>query len=269
MSNQLMKLFGGAKDGYALDRYKTDLAAAYSLRRLLTSYKGAAIRVREDSGNTEADIGFDSSGNLDTTALLAHTGANSGYVVTWYDQKGSLNATHATAGNQPRIVSSGTVDVDGGGLPQIIFDGSNDYLVASATTKTFPHLFAACYPSEVNRRSLIAGVMDVSGVIINSKWAAGETSVVGNATVATYSAGHMLLAVLRLGVNNYTFAVNGVNSTGGSDGGWRASTRMEIGCTQQGLSLFWKGGIQEILSFSATQDRATVEGIINGYWGIY
>jgi hypothetical protein len=113
-------------DGFtgALDGLTTDLAVAYSLRRLLSSYKGAAIRVREDSGNTEADIGFDSDGNLDTTALLAHTGANSGYVVKWYDQAGnSRDLAQATAVGQPRIVNSGSVDVDAGGLPQMFCNG--------------------------------------------------------------------------------------------------------------------------------------------------
>ena len=48
--------------------------AAYSLRKLLTAYTGSAIRVRRSSDNTESDIGFDGSGNLDTSALLTFVG---------------------------------------------------------------------------------------------------------------------------------------------------------------------------------------------------
>ncbi len=57
--------------GLLLD--KLDSAAAYSLRKLRSSYTGDAIRVRRSSDNAEADIGF-SGTDLDTTALMNHVG---------------------------------------------------------------------------------------------------------------------------------------------------------------------------------------------------
>ena len=139
MSSRLLLLMR-RRGGFVgpLDSYSTDLAAAYSLRRLLTSYEGSAIRVREDSGNTEADIGFDADGNLDTAALSAHCGANSGYVTAWYDQSGnSKNATNNVAGEQPRIVSSGTIDTINS-LPSIRPDNTDDILlVTSPSTPSF------------------------------------------------------------------------------------------------------------------------------------
>lgn len=85
-------------------------AAAYSLRKLRAAYSGAAIRVRESGGNTEAYIGFDASGDLDTSALLAHTGSNDGFVVAWYDQSGNGNdAFEFTFADQPQIVDAGSV----------------------------------------------------------------------------------------------------------------------------------------------------------------
>ena len=88
-------------------------AAAYSTRKLRTAYAGSAIRVRRSNDNLEADIGF--SGNaLDTAALTAHVGANSGFITTWYDQSGNgRNVTNATTGQQPRIVNAGTIEVIG------------------------------------------------------------------------------------------------------------------------------------------------------------
>lgn len=92
-----------------LDTY-TNAAAAYSVRKLRAAYTGSAIRVRRSSDNTEQDIGFDVSGNLDESALTTFVGANNGFVTTWYDQSGnSRNANQSTAGNQPQIVSSGSV----------------------------------------------------------------------------------------------------------------------------------------------------------------
>jgi hypothetical protein len=85
-------------------------AAAYSLRRLRSLYTGSAIRVRRSSDNTESDIGFTASGDLNTSALTTFVGANNGFIVTWYDQSGNArNVTNATQSEQPQIVSSGTV----------------------------------------------------------------------------------------------------------------------------------------------------------------
>lgn len=89
-------------------------AAVFSLRKIKSNYFGSSIRVRRSSDNVETDIGFNSSGDLDTIALLAHCGASSGFVTTWYDQSGNArNATQAVATNQPRIVNAGVVEMDG------------------------------------------------------------------------------------------------------------------------------------------------------------
>ena len=56
---------------FLLDLVPAQAAAAYSLRRLRKSYTGAAIRVRRSSDNSELDVGFTASGNLDTSTLLS------------------------------------------------------------------------------------------------------------------------------------------------------------------------------------------------------
>ena len=100
--------------------------AGYSVRKLSTTYSGAAIRVRRSSDNTESDIGFDSFGNLDETALTTFVGANNGFVTKWYDQGGSArDFSQTTAANQPRIVSSGVID-KANNIPSLFFGVSND-----------------------------------------------------------------------------------------------------------------------------------------------
>jgi hypothetical protein len=92
-----------------LDTY-SGASAAYSVRRLSSTYTGNLIRVRRSSDNTEQDIGYDSNNVLDTTTLLSFVGAGNGFVTTWYDQSGNTNnATQSTALNQPQIVSSGSL----------------------------------------------------------------------------------------------------------------------------------------------------------------
>jgi hypothetical protein len=112
-----------------LDLYP-NAAAAYSLRLLRTDYTGDAIEVRR-TNNDVADIGFTSTGELDTAALLAFTGTgalDNGFVTTWYDQSGNgYNATQTTAVNQPQIVSSGAV-LTYNSKPTIKFDGVNDFI---------------------------------------------------------------------------------------------------------------------------------------------
>jgi hypothetical protein len=112
-----------------LDVY-SGAAAAYSLRLLRTDYTGSAIKVRRTNLD-EMDIGFTSTGELDTTALLSFTGTgvlDNGFITTWYDQSGNgYNATQTTALNQPQIVSAGSVILENG-KPALRFDGINDFL---------------------------------------------------------------------------------------------------------------------------------------------
>jgi len=93
-------------------------AAAYSLRKLRAAYSGSAVRVRKEvsSVSSETDIGFLGDGSLDTTTLLTFASDADGgdvFVVTWYDQSLSNDATQSTAASQPKIVSSGAVITDG------------------------------------------------------------------------------------------------------------------------------------------------------------
>lgn len=88
---------------------QSGITNAYSLRKLLSSYSGSAIRVERDSDSTQQDIGFTASGDLDTASLLSFVGAGNGYVRTWYDQAGSIDITSTSA----QIVISGSVVTDG------------------------------------------------------------------------------------------------------------------------------------------------------------
>src|SRR5690606_27030192 len=77
------------------------------------------------------------SGDLDTAALLAHCGSNSGFVVRWYDQSGNArDATQATAGSQPRVVNAGALEALFG-LPTVWFDGVARHLRADAVASAF------------------------------------------------------------------------------------------------------------------------------------
>jgi hypothetical protein len=79
----------------------------YSMFKLRTGATNC-LRVRRSSDDTTLDIGFVNN-YLDTASLLAFVGAGNGFIHTWYDQTGSNNFTQTTAGNQPQIVTSGSL----------------------------------------------------------------------------------------------------------------------------------------------------------------
>jgi len=106
MRRALSKTYSAAAQ-LLLDEYP-NAAAAYSLRELSTASVGSAVvRVRRSSDNAEQD--FTATEITDGT-LTTFTGANDGFVTTWYDQSGNNNdAVNSTANIQPKIVSNGVI----------------------------------------------------------------------------------------------------------------------------------------------------------------
>lgn len=106
---------------------------AFGLRRLQKDYTGNLIQVRRSSDSTTLDIGCDANGDLDVNAILAFVGTGTGYVSIWYDQSGNgTNATQATAGSQPTIVTNGVVNTVNN-RPAVLYDGVDDTLRFSRT----------------------------------------------------------------------------------------------------------------------------------------
>ena len=112
-----------------LDTY-TGAVAAYSLRKLSSSYSGDAIVVTTDGVDSQT-IGF-SGNDLDTATLESFAGSGDAYVSTWYDQSGnSRNFTQSTFANMPKIVSSGST-ITQNSKPIVEFDGSTRYMDLAA-----------------------------------------------------------------------------------------------------------------------------------------
>jgi hypothetical protein len=123
-----MALYSGAyqvEDAPLLDAYG-GAHAAYSLRKLNSDYTGAAIRVRRNDAS-EQDIGFDSNGNLDTTAMQAFT-SEALFIKTWYDQSGNGNdITQTTTGAQPLVLNALGAVIEVDGRPAASFGGNDAF----------------------------------------------------------------------------------------------------------------------------------------------
>ena len=251
-----------------LDSYP-GAAAAYSLRKLDKDYTGYAIKVRESAGNTLADIGFDASGNLDTTALLNHTGPADGYVHTWYDQSGNgNNATQGTNANQPQIVLSGSVITENG-KPAVQFDGSNDYFTKAFTLgNPVSHFVVAQVAATLD--FIIDGY---GGVNLNSL-VSTSTNVMrlynGTGLLQTYTAGtQSLFSSISRGADSL-LAVNGNSAiqTIGTNS-MNGVTLAAAGTLSSGYNL--NGSIQEVILYGSDEasNRTGIESNINTYYSIY
>ena len=125
-----------------LDKFTGSLAA-YSLRKLKSIYSGSAIRVRRSSDNSEQDIPFDGSGNLNTSSLLSFVGSGDGFVSVWYDQSGTYNLTQPVRQNQLRIVGSGILDTLNGKPALYKYSNSSWMSVNYGMTYSSPNSYFA------------------------------------------------------------------------------------------------------------------------------
>lgn len=126
---------------------------AFSLRKLSSTYTGAAIRVRRLSDNAQQDIGF-AGLNLDTSALLSFAGSGSCSVVTWYNQASgsTINLIQASTALQPLIVASGSLYTFANGKYGIKFNGSNQRFTRSlAGINLGDNVFTSLRPSAPGR----------------------------------------------------------------------------------------------------------------------
>jgi hypothetical protein len=253
-----------------LDLYPS-AAAAYSLRKLRTAYTGSAIRVRR-TNNDEMDIGFTSTGALDTAALLAFTGTgalNNGFVTTWYDQSGNgRDATQATAINQPQIVSAGTV-ITLNSKPSI---QSTTLNVLRASNISYNE----CFISVVFNRTGNSGGTDTLYAFDNSPYnqlfsASSNWSYFANTTYNTtipLSTSQKLITQIDNGSDTLFYDNNTLDSTFAVSGNISNQT-LNLLAYQTTYGSF--GNMQEFILYSNGQstNRTGINTNINSFYSIY
>jgi len=259
-----------------LDTYP-GAAAAYSVRKLRTAYTGSAIRVRR-TDLTEANIGFTSSGNLDTTALLAFTGTgalDNGFVTTWYDQSGNgLNQTQTTALNQPQIVSAGAVLLQGT-KPTLRFDGTTDFMDGSGVTTGDPKSIfiptkAISLPS--SETVIFDSVTTNQALLYKS---ASNTITIGfgafNASSYTATTNFILYSILQNSTTSNAYVNSSTQIYTNANLGTNAFNGLRIGGVRGTAALFYNGNIPEFVVYGSNQasNRTGIETNINTYYAIY
>jgi hypothetical protein len=281
--SSILKSGGGGVAPFVglLDDYPS-AAAAYSLRQLSSSYSGDAIRVRRASDNAELNIGFVAN-ELDTSALTTFASGTDGFVTTWYDQSGNSNdATQSTAGNQPQIVSSGSVNIEGI-KPSTTFDSSDGFVLSSGfTLSNFTILWVAKRFSTNNNGMVLTGNSgsqfmgdDINGngnPYVNC--AAGALISISNLNTSasnietTY---HLSYANRR----NSTESVGQFNNSNNSYNNTSSNADVNISRISKysggDASFDYVGNIQEIIIYASDQstNRTGISNNINDFYSIY
>jgi hypothetical protein len=242
-------------------------AAAYSLRRLSSSYTGSAIRVRRSNDNAEQNIGFVND-VLDTASLLTFTGANSGFITTWYDQSGnSRNLIQTTTANQPIIVNTGTVQTING-KPAVYFDTTSKSISVAYGFPGANSFIFDVLQSNDNTFLVYHGASGGGSYVSVGNSVDSNTNINGGATVSQYYRNGALQTspTTRIGVWNLV------------------STNTQILLTHRLELSAWSSFIisgysayefthykNELIIYNTDQsaNRTAIESNINSYYSIY
>ena len=278
---------------YSLLETYTGASVAFSVRQLSWSYAGSAMRVREAGGDTETDIGFDGSGNLDTAAIASHCGSNDGFVVTWYDQSGNGNdAEQPTAGGsglQPKIYNGTTQAViTENGKPALDFDGSNDYMITTSTitvnsTRSDFGVFALnrntgggqglCSTDGIDGGSRLAQNLRTNTTTAPTSQVAQTigfpVKVVTGTTGLNTSTQYLMTATQS--TSTLTVYLDGTSENSASHTNTTGTSKIGLGVSS-GVSGKLEGVLQEIVMYNSDQDaagnRTGIETNIDDYYQI-
>jgi len=273
-----------------LDLYP-DAAAAYSLRKLRSTYIGNAIRVRRSSDNTEQDIGF-VGGDLDTSALTTFCSGTNGFVTTWYDQSGNNHsASQPSAVKQPQIINGGTL-VDVNSKPTLSFNGTNQLLLNSTLeqagrrsvfyVKKGANLSGPSavfgFPTTVSNTQLGIFYWNTSLFYYGfNTWNADSWGYSGanvdflNQTLemALFLDGNPSSSGVKLFINNSTISLSQVRGTSASR---TMISGLRIGTGGADSSENFDGFLQELVIWNtdySTINRSPIKSNINTYYNIY
>ena len=185
-----------------------------------------------------------------------------GFIDTWYDQSGNSNdAEQATAGNQPKIVNSGSLVANG-----IDFDGSNDrltipndliasinsassFLVAKSDTTSSSRIALALSHSTSNFRFYV-------GALLSSKFNFGYQDTALKIELSSADTNKHLFTSIAGSSNAEAFLDGTSKGTVSSVDGKSALSSGGIGSINTGN--FWDGTIQEIVVYNTDQSANRV-----------
>ena len=266
--------FASAVSSLLLDTY-TGAEVAYSLRKLKTGVTNV-VRVRRSSDNTEQN--FTATEITDGT-LTTFTGANDGFVTIWYDQSGNANnAAQSTATKQPKLVSSGVVELDNGKPTLNDFESGRYFDLSSSIS--FDGIDTSVFYVNNDKRLFgnPSGILGVNSSVPYLLIHNGNGIFISDAFgfqgySNTSLLGQSLNTVINFSNISSDYILNGNLQTVTQSGTWgnRSGNPYTIlGGTFSGSRAF-VGDLQEIIIYKTDQstNRTGIENDINAEYTIY
>ena len=289
LAEQMYRYIMGQGSGFTglLDTF-TDAAAAYSVRKLSSTYTGAALRVRRTSDGTEQDIGFNASNELDTDALTTFVNGGAGFVSKWYDQSGGTTYDLSVAASgQPRIATAAGVVTTENGKPCLTFNGTSHYLTLGGTGDAGMlgdiSLFSVNKNLGTSTSVVISTGLTGSSAASLMQWSLtgntsnryigttsdGTTRINEDVTASNYGS-QVLLSMINDESGNLQLFADGVGSTGQTAVAPMndANYALEVGRDPFRSSFYFTGTQQELILYPSLPNRTGIESNIAEHYGI-
>ena len=255
------------------------------------------MRIRRDSDDEETNIGWDSNGDLDTTAISDFCGTANGYVSQWWDQSTNGNhATQSTTTQQPQIYN-GTAVITENGKPALQLGRSTlKQLTTSAISWSTSFTAATVLQptddgnfyiknwsigSDATERGYAHIAMTGAGT---RDWSRDDSAMFGDGyestsypriitTGSAFTSGQQALSFLSLNSTASTLHVDGSEPTYRVQQTGNTSADSDIlyinGGTTAGQGM--DGTMQELILWASDEssNRSGIESDINTYFSIY
>jgi len=252
-------------------------AAAYSLRRLSSTYTGSAIQVqRADNVGGTTDIGFDSYGELDTTALTTAAQGNDMVVTTWYDQSGNgRDVTQGTSANRPKIYDGTTGVVTNNGKASTLFNGTSSNIGRNNADMQNPAPLSTFTVNDHTSTGVIQAIHSQLTSPILRYTTANKLELRLSSTSyfsANVISGQVNTSLVITASNTATMHVNSSQEFSGSVTTYSNDNRFSIGSyVTGGAGYYFNGYIQEVVIYRTDQsaNRTDIEDNINTFYDIY
>lgn len=272
-----------------LDNY-SGATAAYGLRRLRAAYTGNAIEVTD--GSTTQDIGFDSNGELDQSALETYANGAEVKVSKWYDQTTAGRTLSQTSdAARPTITDSSGNMLTLNGKPAMKLNGAQSLpATANFNANVNVNELVAAWVGSVNQltaaNNMVSHWAGTSGSQVfqvqftaandNLRWQTrysnGTLHTTDNGSAITSGAQYIVVGKAKHSDHEADF--DGTNVIGGTPGAHvnDATTSFRVGARSDNSAGAHTGFTQEVVVFSrsvALDDHEALSNTINEYYSSY
>ena len=289
-----------------LDIFPTSVHHAYSLRKLRTAYTGFCLRIRRTTTTptvttTTVDLSFDSNGTISLNSAITYVSGTetlstnlgqfcasvvNGYsnpdlvntnqnifVVTWFDQSGNgKNPTQATAGNQPRLVNVGNLELSGGKVTVRFTSANSQRLILNDTTANINNMSSYFVGAYVTATGIGYSLSTVNRFYLPNSSAGIAYAGYGASAQA------MLLETTTTNRRLYQLIAPTTGSTTIAQGWLNGIPKATIALVNGAIAnitlgaaatVYYNGYIQEVIGWQTNANRVEKEKNINSYWTIY